>query len=57
MLHEHEIYRIDHYLGKELVMNVLVMRFANISFNAIWNRTHISSVQVGAVVFLIFNYK
>ena len=34
------------FKGKELVMNVLVMRFANISFNAIWNREHISSVQV-----------
>jgi glucose-6-phosphate 1-dehydrogenase len=40
-LSESQLYRIDHYLGKELVMNVLVMRFANISFNAIWNRHHI----------------
>ena len=46
VLREEQVYRIDHYLGKELVMNVLVMRFANISFNAIWNRAHIQSVQV-----------
>ena len=46
VLGEDQVYRIDHYLGKELVMNVLVMRFANISFNAIWNRVHIQSVQV-----------
>jgi len=45
-LGESQLYRIDHYLGKELVMNVLVMRFANISFNAIWNRHHIHSVHV-----------
>eukprot|EP00613_Pedinella_sp_CCMP2098_P073898 CAMPEP_0171918432 /NCGR_PEP_ID=MMETSP0993-20121228/17151_1 /TAXON_ID=483369 /ORGANISM="non described non described, Strain CCMP2098" /LENGTH=768 /DNA_ID=CAMNT_0012554755 /DNA_START=21 /DNA_END=2327 /DNA_ORIENTATION=+ len=45
-LSESQMYRIDHYLGKELVMNVLVMRFANISFNAIWDRQSISSVQI-----------
>ena len=32
MLREDEIYRIDHYLGKELVMNLLVLRFANVAF-------------------------
>ena len=37
---------IDHYLGKELVMNLLVLRFANVCFGAIWNRQHIKSVQV-----------
>ena len=46
MLAENEIYRIDHYLGKELVMNLLVLRFANVSFNGIWDRQHIKSVQV-----------
>ena len=46
MLGEDEIYRIDHYLGKELVMNLLVLRFANVAFQAIWNRQHIKSVQV-----------
>ena len=41
-----ELYRIDHYLGKELVMNLLVLRFANVCFQAIWNRQHIKGVQV-----------
>ena len=45
-LSEDEVYRIDHYLGKELVMNLLVLRFANVCFGAIWNRQHIKSVQV-----------
>eukprot|EP00615_Pteridomonas_danica_P000868 CAMPEP_0114368694 /NCGR_PEP_ID=MMETSP0101-20121206/31062_1 /TAXON_ID=38822 ORGANISM="Pteridomonas danica, Strain PT" /NCGR_SAMPLE_ID=MMETSP0101 /ASSEMBLY_ACC=CAM_ASM_000211 /LENGTH=542 /DNA_ID=CAMNT_0001519071 /DNA_START=324 /DNA_END=1953 /DNA_ORIENTATION=- len=45
-LSESQIYRIDHYLGKELVMNMLVMRFANICFNSIWDRMHIHSVHV-----------
>jgi glucose-6-phosphate 1-dehydrogenase len=43
---EEELYRIDHYLGKELVMNLLVLRFANVCFQAIWNRQHIKGVQV-----------
>ena len=46
MLREEEVYRIDHYLGKELVMNLLVLRFANVAFQAIWNRQTIKSVQV-----------
>merc|ERR1719486_1319890 len=46
LLREDEAYRIDHYLGKELVMNVLVLRFANICFEAIWNRQHIANVQI-----------
>jgi len=37
---------IDHYLGKELVMNLFVLRFANVCFGALWNRHHIKSVQV-----------
>ena len=41
-----EIYRIDHYLGKELVMNLLVLRFANVAFSSIWNRQTIKAVQV-----------
>ena len=45
-LTEEEIYRIDHYLGKELVMNLLVLRFANVAFSSIWNRQTIKSVQV-----------
>ncbi|MBL9030999.1 MAG: glucose-6-phosphate dehydrogenase [Phycisphaerae bacterium] len=45
---EDAIYRIDHYLGKELVQNILVMRFANSIFEPIWNRSSIDHVQVTA---------
>jgi glucose-6-phosphate 1-dehydrogenase len=43
---EHQIYRIDHYLGKETVQNILVLRFANGMFEPIWNRHHIDHVQI-----------
>jgi glucose-6-phosphate 1-dehydrogenase len=43
---ESQIYRIDHYLGKEMVQNLLVLRFANAIFEPIWNRNHISNVQI-----------
>ncbi|KAJ0395235.1 hypothetical protein P43SY_007134 [Pythium insidiosum] len=43
---EDEIYRIDHYLGKEMVQNLLVLRFANTIFEPLWNRNHISSVVI-----------
>jgi glucose-6-phosphate 1-dehydrogenase len=46
VLNEHQIYRIDHYLGKETVQNILVLRFANGLFEPIWNRDHIDHVQV-----------
>jgi glucose-6-phosphate 1-dehydrogenase len=46
VLKEHQIYRIDHYLGKETVQNILVMRFANGLFEPIWNRDHIDHVQI-----------
>jgi glucose-6-phosphate 1-dehydrogenase len=45
---EHQIYRIDHYLGKETVQNVLVLRFANSIFEPIWNRNYIDHVQITA---------
>lgn len=45
---EESIYRIDHYLGKELVQNLLVLRFANSIFEPIWNRVHVDHVQVTA---------
>ena len=37
---------MDHYLGKELVMNLVVLRFANECFGGVWSRQHLSSVQV-----------
>ena len=43
---ESQIYRIDHYLGKETVQNMLAFRFANSIFEPIWNRNHIDHVQV-----------
>ena len=43
---EESIYRIDHFLGKETVQNMLVFRFANPSFEPIWNRNYIDHVQV-----------
>ena len=45
---EDEIYRIDHYLGKETVQNILVFRFANGIFEPIWNRRYIDHVQITA---------
>ena len=46
LVDEHQIYRIDHYLGKETVQNILVLRFANGMFEPIWNRNHIDHVQI-----------
>ncbi len=43
---EHQVYRIDHYLGKETVQDLLVQRFANSIFEPIWNRRYIESVQI-----------
>jgi glucose-6-phosphate 1-dehydrogenase len=45
-LSENQIYRIDHYLGKETVQNVLVFRFGNTVFEPIWNRNYIDHVQI-----------
>jgi len=45
---EKQVYRIDHYLGKETVQNVLVLRFANAIFEPIWNRNYIDNVQITA---------
>jgi glucose-6-phosphate 1-dehydrogenase len=45
-LDEQQIYRIDHYLGKETVQNILVLRFANGLFEPIWHRDHIDHVQI-----------
>lgn len=43
---EHQIYRIDHYLGKETVQNILFLRFANTIFEPLWNHEHIANVQI-----------
>lgn len=45
---EEEIYRIDHYLGKETVQNILVLRFANGIFEPLWNRNYIESIEISA---------
>ena len=44
--HEEQIYRIDHYLGKETVQNILVFRFANGIWEPIWSRRYVDSVQI-----------
>ena len=46
MYDECQIYRIDHYLGKETVQNILAFRFANVLFEPIWNRNYIDHVQI-----------
>ncbi|PUZ19991.1 glucose-6-phosphate 1-dehydrogenase [Chitinophaga costaii] len=48
MFTEEQIYRIDHYLGKETVQNILALRFANAMFEPVWNRNYIESVQITA---------
>lgn len=46
VLNENQIYRIDHYLGKETVQNIMVFRFANGFFEPLWNRNYIDHVQI-----------
>jgi glucose-6-phosphate 1-dehydrogenase len=46
VLNENQIYRIDHYLGKETVQNIMVFRFDNAIFEPIWNRRYIDHVQI-----------
>jgi glucose-6-phosphate 1-dehydrogenase len=46
VLGESQVYRIDHYLGKETVQNILALRFGNSIFEPIWNRRHIKAVQI-----------
>src|SRR5438045_5032281 len=46
VLTEDQIYRMDHFLGKETVQNIMVLRFANGIFEPLWNRDHIDHVQI-----------
>ncbi|MFN0062181.1 MAG: glucose-6-phosphate dehydrogenase [Myxococcaceae bacterium] len=48
VLEERQVFRIDHYLGKETVQNILVFRFANAIFEPVWNRQHIDYVEITA---------
>lgn len=48
VLSEDQIFRIDHYLGKETVQNILVLRFANGTFEPLWNRNYIDHVEITA---------
>ncbi len=54
---EHQIYRIDHYLGKETVQNVLVLRFANTIFEPVWNRNYIDHVEITAAEALTVGHR
>jgi glucose-6-phosphate 1-dehydrogenase len=45
---EHQVFRIDHYLGKETVQNIMAFRFANGMFEPLWNRNYIDNVQITA---------
>lgn len=46
VFHENQVFRIDHYLGKEAVQNILVLRFANQIFEPLWNQKYIDNVQI-----------
>ena len=47
--HEHQLYRIDHFLGKETVQDIMALRFANGIFEPLWNRNYIERVEITAV--------
>ena len=54
---EEQVYRIDHYLGKETVQNVLALRFANAIFEPIWNRRYVNHVQITVAESLGVGYR
>jgi glucose-6-phosphate 1-dehydrogenase len=54
---ESQVYRIDHYLGKETVQNVLVLRFANAIFEPLWNRNYIDHVEITAAESLTVGHR
>jgi glucose-6-phosphate 1-dehydrogenase len=54
---ESQVYRIDHYLGKETVQNVLVLRFANTIFEPVWNRNYINHVEITAAEALAVGHR
>jgi glucose-6-phosphate 1-dehydrogenase len=54
---EHQTYRIDHYLGKETVQNILVLRFANTIFEPVWNRNYIDYVEITAAESLTVGHR
>jgi glucose-6-phosphate 1-dehydrogenase len=49
---EHQVYRIDHYLGKETVQNIIVFRFGNSLFEPVWNRNYVDYVEITAAEIL-----
>lgn len=57
VFHENQIYRIDHYLGKESVQNLLVYRFANSIMEPLWNRNYIDHIQISASETLGIEYR
>lgn len=54
---ENQIFRIDHYLGKETVQNVLVLRFANAIFEPVWNRNYVEHVEITAAESLTVGHR
>ena len=54
---ESQVYRIDHYLGKETVQNVLVLRFANTIFEPVWNRNYVDHVEITAAESLAVGHR
>lgn len=57
LLNESQIYRIDHYLGKESVQNLLVYRFANSILEPLWNRNYIDHIQISAAESIGIEYR